>query len=219
VKKGQFFLLFMTRERALRYLCCIAVGLPVWFVIGILIKFSPAFAKATGVLGAVSTGDAIMWSYIGLSVGDLISGAASQWWRSRRKVVIAYLISTVVLTLAYVSFTGLSSVAFYFLAFLLGAATGYWALFVTIAAEQFGTNIRATVTTTVPNFVRGAVIPITLGYKAIEKGSGPIVAAIVVGGVCTVLAMISIVALKETFGRELDYVEEEGHASAVQATP
>lgn len=216
VKKGDFFSLFRTHERALRYVACVLVGLPVWFVIGILIKFAPTFAAATGVTDAAkaTAGDAIMYSYIGLSIGDLLSGAASQWTASRRKVVVAYLIGCGVLTLAYVFVQGLSLQAFYVLCLLLGVATGYWALFVTIAAEQFGTNIRATVTTTVPNFVRGAVIPITLGYKFLEPRQGAVPAALVVGGICTALAMISILRLKETFGRELDYIEEEGPAVA-----
>jgi MFS family permease len=214
VDKGAFFSLFATGERARRYVCCVLVGLPVWFVIGILIKFAPAFAKATGVPGPVSTGDAIMYSYIGLSVGDLVSGASSQWWRSRRKVVIAYLLVTVALTLTYVLLEGLSVGTFYVMCFLLGAATGYWALFVSIAAEQFGTNIRATVTTTVPNFVRGAVIPITLAYKALEPTQGPVTASLAVGGVCVALALGSIVTLRETFGRELDYIEGEAPATA-----
>ncbi len=219
VKKGDFLSLFQSRERALRYVCCIFVGLPVWFVIGILIKFAPTFSKATGVLGAATAGDAIMYAYVGLSVGDLLSGAASQWASSRRKVVIAYLIACAALTVAYVSISGLTLGAFYVLCFLLGAATGYWALFVTIAAEQFGTNIRATVTTTVPNFVRGAVIPITLSYKALEPGLGAVPAALVVGAACTALAMGSILLLRETFGRELDYVEEEGPGVAASGSP
>jgi len=212
VRKGAFLMLFQSRERAIRYVCCILVGLPVWFVIGILIKFAPTFSKAA------STGDAIMYSYIGLSVGDLLSGAASQWAASRRKVVIGYLISCALLTLVYVGVEGLSLTAFYWLCFLLGAATGYWALFVTIAAEQFGTNIRATVTTTVPNFVRGAVIPITLSYRAIEPSQGPVAAALIVGGICIALAMASILTLRETFGRELDYVEEEGPGVAASGS-
>jgi hypothetical protein len=148
-----------------------------------------------------------MWAYIGLSVGDLVSGALSQWLRSRRKVVAIYLASSLVLILAYVYVPGLSLTGFYVLAFLLGAATGYWALFVSIAAEQFGTNIRATVTTTVPNFVRGAVIPITVSYKLLEARSSSVASALVVGGICLLLASVSIAYLKETFGRDLDYLE------------
>ena len=118
-----------------------------------------------GIEGPISTGDAIMYSYIGLSIGDLASGWLSQVWRSRRKVVFTYLIFTCILTVIYLYARGISVTAFYFLSFGLGFATGFWALFVSIASEQFGTNIRATVTTTVPNFVRGAVIPITLSFN------------------------------------------------------
>lgn len=207
-QRGNFLLLFSTRETFLRYLACISVGLPVWYMIGVLIKFAPAFATATGVTGGkASAGDAIMWAYVGLSVGDLISGALSQWLRSRRKVVGIYLFSSLILCLAYMYVPGLSLTSFYVLAFLLGAATGYWALFVSIAAEQFGTNIRATVTTTVPNFVRGAVIPITLSYKSLEAASSSVTSALVVGAVCLLLAAVSTWYLKETFGKDLDYLE------------
>ncbi|MBK7858437.1 MAG: MFS transporter [Archangiaceae bacterium] len=217
VAKGAFFSLFARGERARRYVCCVLVGLPVWFVIGILVKFAPTFAKATGVSGAITSGDAIMYSYIGLSVGDLLSGAGSQWLRSRRKVVVAYLIATAVLTLAYVYWPGLTPTGFYVMVVLLGGATGYWALFVSIAAEQFGTNIRATVTTTVPNFVRGAVIPITLGYKALEPMVGAVSSALLVGALCVGLAMVSILLLRETFGRELDYIEGEEEGARLEA--
>ncbi|MBX7096106.1 MAG: MFS transporter [Myxococcaceae bacterium] len=205
--RGDFFSLFRSGKNAVKYVACILVGLPVWFVIGILIKFSDAFGLATGVDGKVSPGDAIMYAYLGLSVGDLISGALSQWLRSRRKVVFLYLVTTVLLTLAYVFIPGLSLAAFGFLCFLLGAATGYWALFVTIAAEQFGTNIRATVTTTVPNFVRGGVIPLVLSYKALEGAHGPVQAALVVGAVSLALAFAATWVLGETFGKDLDYTE------------
>jgi MFS family permease len=214
VKKGDFLSLFRQAERLKRYISCVLVGLPVWFVIGILILFAPTFAKATGVTGPVSKGDAIMFAYIGLSAGDFMSGALSQWVQSRRKVVMGYLIFCALLGLMFVLIPGLSPTEYYWLCFLLGVATGYWALFVTIAAEQFGTNIRATVTTTVPNFVRGAVIPITKGYEALVTPLGHVGSALVVGAVCISLAMISILLLKETFGRELDYVEEEGTARA-----
>ncbi len=205
--RGDFLWLFKRGETAARYFACVAVGLPVWFMIGVLIKFAPVFSGVTGVQGKATAGDAIMWAYVGLSVGDLVSGAMSQWMRSRRKVVGIYLLSSVVLILAYLFWRDLSLPAFYALCFLLGAATGYWALFVSIAAEQFGTNIRATVTTTVPNFVRGAVIPITLSFKALEGPAGSVGASLVVGGVCFALAAVAIGWLKETFGRDLDYLE------------
>ncbi|MFN8864593.1 MAG: MFS transporter [Flavobacteriales bacterium] len=208
VSRGNFFMLFRTRARAARYIACILVGLPVWFVVGVLIKFSDQFARLTGVTGeAISVGRAIMYVYIGLSAGDLLSGLLSQWFRSRRQVILLYLIVTALLIVWFTAVNGLSQSTYYLLCFALGAATGYWALFVSMAAEQFGTNIRATVATTVPNFVRGAVIPIILSYKSLEIYTGSIHAAWIVGGVCMLLAVGSTIYLRETFGKDLDYLE------------
>jgi hypothetical protein len=148
-----------------------------------------------------------MYAYLGLSFGDLLSGLFSQWLKSRKKVVIAYLIITLILLLVYL-FAGIAD-TFYFngICFLLGAATGYWALFVTIASEQFGTNIRSTVTNTVPNFVRGAVVPITLSFKALVPAFGIIYAAVIVGTVCIALAFAGILYVKESFSKDLNYYE------------
>jgi MFS family permease len=207
VSKGNFFMLFQSRQRFFRYLACILIGLPVWYCIGILIKFSEKFAALIGVQGEVKVGYAIMYAYIGLSAGDLLSGILSQLFRSRKKVVMGYLYGTVVLVSIFLFAKGMSSSTYYFMCFLLGCATGYWALFVTIASEQFGTNIRATVTTTVPNFVRGAVIPITLGFKSIETSIGSVGSAVVVGLICIGLAMIATLSVNETFSKDLDYIE------------
>lgn len=207
ISKGNFFMLFTNRKRFLRYLACILIGLPVWYCIGILIKFSEKFAALTGVQGEVKVGYAIMYAYIGLSAGDLLSGILSQVFRSRKKVVMGYLYGTVVLVSIFLFSEGMNSSAYYFMCFLLGCATGYWALFVTIASEQFGTNIRATVTTTVPNFVRGAVIPITLGFKSIETAMGSVSSAVIVGMICIGLAMLATLSVKETFSKDLDYIE------------
>ncbi len=207
VQKGNFFMLFQSRSIFLKYIACIMVGLPVWFVLGILVKFSGKFASHMQISESVSTGDAIMYAYIGLSVGDLISGWMSQLFRSRKKVVFAYLVFSFVLTLVYLYMRGISSSAFYFLSFALGVATGFWALFVSIASEQFGTNIRATVTTTVPNFVRGAVIPITLSFNYLLDHVGIEAASWIVGGVCILLSGISTWSLRETFAKDLDYYE------------
>ena len=207
ISKGNFFMLFTDFKRFRKYLACILIGLPVWYCIGILIKFSEKFAALSGVVGEVKVGFAIMYAYIGLSVGDLISGVLSQLFKSRKKIVMGYLWGTVVLVSVFLFAKGLPANAYYFMCFLLGCATGYWALFVTIASEQFGTNIRATVTTTVPNFVRGAVIPITLGFKSLELSGGSVVGAIVVGVICIGLAMIATMRIKESFSKDLDYLE------------
>ncbi|HEX5625067.1 MAG TPA: MFS transporter [Saprospiraceae bacterium] len=207
VQKGNFLMLFKNRSIFMKYLCCILVGLPVWFVIGILVKFASKYATHLNITESISTGDAIMYSYIGLSVGDLASGWLSQIWRSRRKVVFSYLALTFLLTMIYLYASGISVTMFYILTFGLGFAAGFWALFVSIAAEQFGTNIRATVTTTVPNFVRGAVIPITLSFNYLLHSFEIQTATWIIGGVCLALSAFSVWWLKETFARDLNYYE------------
>ncbi len=207
VQKGNFFMLFTNKSIFLKYLCCILVGLPVWFVIGILVKFAAKYANLLNMSEPVSIGDAIMYSYIGLSVGDLVSGWLSQVWRSRRKVVFTYLFFTMLIMMIYLYATGINALMFYFLTFALGFATGFWALFVSIASEQFGTNIRATVTTTVPNFVRGAVIPITLSFNYFLQLYEIRTATIIVGSACVLLSFLSTWYLKETFAKDLDYYE------------
>jgi MFS family permease len=208
VRRGDFLMLFTSRERFSKYMACIAVGLPVWFVIGVLIAMSESdFAAELHVAGNIEVGKAIMFCYIGLSVGDLLSGILSQYLRSRRKVVFMYLVACFLLSAVFLFYQEPTEGTFYFISFLLGAATGYWALFVTIASEQFGTNIRSTVTTTVPNFVRGAVVPITLSYKGLLPVLGIIGSAFAVGTICVALAAWATWYLKETFGKDLDYME------------
>ncbi len=208
VQKGNFLMLFTNWQRFRKYIACIMIGLPVWFCIGILIKFSEKFSTIAFVNGgAIKVGFAIMFAYLGLSVGDLISGLLSQFLKSRKKVVMGYLFTTIIISIVYLYVKDVSYVFFYFMCFMVGAATGYWALFVTIASEQFGTNIRSTVTTTVPNFVRGAVVPITLGFKSLELSIGATNGALVIGVICISLAMIATMSIKETFAKDLDYME------------
>lgn len=209
VKKGDFLSLFRKKEVAFKYLNCILIGLPIWYVIGILVALSQdVFAAELGVEGVVN-GKAVMYAYIGLSAGDLVSGLLSQWMRSRRRVVFIYLYSIGALTVYFVfGARGISLQGYYFLCFLLGAATGYWAIFVTIASEQFGTNIRSTVTNTVPNFVRGAVLPITMGFSALAGTIGNLYGALFVGLICFTLAWIATRNVKETFGKDLNYFEQ-----------
>jgi MFS transporter, putative metabolite:H+ symporter len=207
VSKGDFLSIFTNRERFVKYLMCILLGIPTWYTLGILIKFSPRIAEATQVQGKVSIADAVMYAYIGLSLGDLICGWLSQVFANRKKVVLFYLIFCLALVVFLLNVKGLTVNQFLILCFLIGIVSGYWGLFVTITSEQFGTNIRATVTITVPNFVRAAVILITLGYKTLEVSNGTIYSVAVVGGICLALALVAILYLKETFGKDLDYFE------------
>jgi MFS transporter, putative metabolite:H+ symporter len=208
IKKGSFFSIFSKSQNAIKYLQCIMIGLPIWFVVGVLIALSETFAKSIGISdGEAKTSNAVMYCYLGLSVGDIISGLMSQLLKSRKKVVFFYLLFTVGIILVYLFSKNVTLNTFHTLCFLLGAATGYWALFVTIASEQFGTNIRSTVTNTVPNFVRGAVVPITLSFKTLTVSIGAVNAALIVGGTCLVLAFYSIYRMKETFAKDLNYFE------------
>jgi MFS family permease len=208
VQRGNFFMLFKTKDRVLRYLSCIAIGLPVWFCVGLLIKFSDKFATVLEVEGTIDPTTCIIFCYLGLSGGDLISGFISQFMKSRKKIIFFYLGTTVIISLYFLLVHHHSVSTFYALAALLGATTGYWVLFVSNAAEQFGTNIRSTVASTVPNFVRGSTVPIVLTFKYIEPTFGVINSALLIGGVTISIAVIALAYLPETFGKNLNFIEE-----------
>lgn len=208
VERGNFFQLFQKKTRFKKFLGCIFIGLPIWFVIGILISFSPEFADVLGIEGDVIVGDAVMFSYIGLAVGDLISGFLSQALRSRKKIVSIYVSLTFLFILIFLFSPFKSLTVFYVICFLLGVGVGYWALFVTIAAEQFGTNLRSTVTTFVPNIIRGSLIPITFGFKYLRDALGVVQGALIIAVITTIIAFIALRAVDETFGRDLNFEEE-----------
>ncbi|MBJ6799146.1 MFS transporter [Geomonas propionica] len=208
MSKGNFLALFTSRDRFGRFLHSILIGLPSWFVVGVLITFSPEFAKVLNVQGAVNAGNAVMYCYLGLVAGDLASGVLSQVLKSRKKVVLLFLLITVAAVAVYFAAAGVSAGVFYAICCLLGFGIGYWAIFVTVAAEQFGTNLRATVATSVPNFVRGMTIPITMLFQVARKSLGIETGAIVVGVLTLVIALFSLSRLQETFHKDLDYFEE-----------
>jgi MFS family permease len=223
IQRGNFFQLFKNKARLIKFLGCIFIGLPIWYAIGILITFSPEFAKALSITGNVAAGDAVMFSYLGLAVGDLSSGIISQRIKSRKKVVAIYIFLTLVFILLYLFVPVRTSSFFYATCFTLGCGIGYWALFVTIAAEQFGTNLRSTVATSVPNFIRGTVVPITLLFKYLRdtisthysgsmtlidaRNTGIIYGALAVGVLTIVIAFIALRAIDETYGRDLNFEE------------
>jgi MFS transporter, putative metabolite:H+ symporter len=206
IGRGQFQHLFTDWKRFKKYVKCILIGAPLWFVVGILITFSDAFARALGVEG-VAASRSVMFCYIGLAVGDLLSGFMSQLLKTRKKIIISFIIATNVLIVMYLFFNSYGAIYFYALCLSLGITCGYWAVFVTNASEQFGTNLRATVTTSVPNFVRGSVVPLTLLFQFLIGYVGIIYSAAIVAGLSLVLAYISAARLEETYGKDLDYVE------------
>jgi MFS family permease len=207
IARGNFFSLFTKRNIFFKYIQCILIGLPIWFVIGILITFSPEFAINFGMDEVIEAGKAVMFCYIGMSCGDLSSGTFSQLLKSRKKVVLVFLILTALALMLYLTVSDSSVTMFYATCFILGFAIGYWALFVTIAAEQFGTNIRATVATTVPNFVRGTVLPLTFAFETLRLQTNMITSAWIVGVTTIIIALIALWKMKESFGKDLDFIE------------
>lgn len=208
VARGSLWTLLRNGRRAWRYASVILIGLPIWYTAAILITFCPEFGRVMGMTDLPSPAKAVMYYYIGLTVGDFASGWLSQLLRTRKRVVAGFILATLGSVALYFLIGGRSLTVFYSVCGLMGAACGYWAVFVTIASEQFGTNVRSTVTTTVPNFVRGAVVPITLTFKALKGPLGVQGSAIAVGAAVFLLTFVALYGLEETYGRDLDYVEE-----------
>lgn len=211
IQKGNLKLIFFQRENLIKYAHCVAIGIPIWYVIGLLIMNSKDnFGPWLGVYH-ISNGVAVMYAYIGLSVGDLVSGFLSQLLKSRKKVVQLYLGFTLVCVISFLLMHAynITENTYYFMCFLLGAGTGYWAIFVTIAAEQFGTNIRSTAANTIPNLVRGSVNIVVLFFGLlVSAGINDGISAMIVGIAFIALAFYSISKLKETFGKDLNYFDE-----------
>ncbi|RNI36892.1 MFS transporter [Hanamia caeni] len=209
-RRGDFLSLFINRKRLMKYLRIIVIGIPTWYVVAILITLSPEFGNILGVKGTVNAGAAVAYCYGGLVLGDIVSGLLSQLLKSRIKVVYIFLGLTVISSAAYFLLHNISMAGFYAVCFFLGFSAGYWVVFMTIATEQFGTNIRATVTTTVPNFVRGSVVPVTLLFQYLRGlFNGSLIYAGVVVGVITIgLSFWALHYVQETFHKDLNYLEE-----------
>lgn len=208
-QRGNFFSLFTNRKRFIKYISCILVGIPVWYVVGILIFFSKEFAIFLNVSGPINSGKSIMFHYTGAAIGSIITGYLSQKLRSRKKALAIAISVLGFLCVWYFAAFETSPTTFYFITFALGLAMGYWAIFVTVASEQFGTNIRSTVTTTVPNFVRGATVLMTMWWVSMSTDMGIWEAAIIVGAVVIPLSLVAIFFLEESHGKNLDYIEED----------
>jgi putative MFS transporter len=209
VSRGNFFRLFSSAARLRRYAGVILVGIPIWYCVGILIKFSDAVGGALHMAKLPDPAMSILFCYVGLALGDLSSGALSQILKSRKRAVFAFLTFTSLALVFYFVIGPRSLPLFYTACSLIGFGTGYWAVFVTTASEQFGTNIRATATTTAPNFVRGATVPMTLTFTALKahESLGVAGAALVVGVPVMLLAFVSLSQIDETYGKELDFLD------------
>jgi len=209
VKKGNFFYLFSHHKLLFKYLNIILIAIPVWFVMYFLVQFAPEMAKALGMTNGPKEGKIpIMVAYIGITIGDVMSGLLSQKLKSRKKVLFIFISLTLFFSILYYLFAATSVVVFYTIVFCIGFATGYWAVFMSSASELFGTNIRATVTTTAPNFVRGSVTLMTLGHSYLKPNVGWVNSSIIIGVIVFVLAYIACYRLEETFHKDLNYNEK-----------
>jgi MFS family permease len=208
VTKGNFFMLFSKGKRLRKYLCSILIGLPTWYVIGILVTFSKEFGEKMGIVGQVDPGKAVMFAYAAISIGDIAVGLLSQYLKSRKKALFIFYGITAIGIVWFFNLRGQPVSSLYAACALLGFGTGFWAIFVTMAAEQFGTNIRATAATTVPNMVRGALILISILFTSLQKSAGYVTSGMITGITVMVIGIVAAVLTEETFHKDLNYVEE-----------
>lgn len=208
IKKGNFFYLFSHPSLLLKYLNIILIAVPVWFAMYFLVQFAPEMCKALGMIDAPKEGKIpIMVAYIGITIGDVASGLLSQKIRSRKKVLFYFITLTLIFTVLYYLFASKSILIFYAIVLFLGFGTGYWAVFMSSASELFGTNIRATVTTTAPNFVRGSVTLMALIHSNLRSYTGWVNSSVLIGIVVFILAYFACYKLEETFAKDLNYNE------------
>ncbi len=212
VQRGNFFMLFTNANRFRRYICGILIGLPTWFVIGVLVTFSSEFGKWFGIKETVDPGKAIMFAYAAISLGDIAIGFVSQWLKSRKKALFLFYAITVLFMILFftIQWNG-SANKMYWICAGLGFGTGFWAIFVTMGAEQFGTNLRATAATTIPNMVRGMlailILPLFKWLRGME-GVGYVKGGIYAAVIIMVITVVAAIFTQETFGKDLNYVEE-----------
>jgi MFS family permease len=210
VVKGNFFMLINNGKRFKKYFVAVLIGLPTWYVIGILINQSDRFGKAMFASTTIDSGRAIMFGYVGIAIGDIIIGLISQYFKSRKKALLLFYGLTVVGLLFYFSGYNNSDTTMYLVAGWLGFSTGFWAIFVTMGAEQFGTNLRATAATTIPNMVRGALPLINMLFLDLFQKSwhwSIVYSGIVTGVIVMCIAFTAYAFTEETFHKDLDYME------------
>ena len=208
IKKGDFFMLFRKWSMFSKYAKAILIGLPCWYIIGILISFSKEFAIKMNVQGSIDPGKAVMYAYVAVSIGDVLIGFISQWFKSRKKAIYIFYAITIISIIWFFNLNEANASTVYIVCAILGFGTGFWAIFVTMAAEQFGTNIRATVATTVPNMVRGSLTLISILFTSLQPVFGYLKSAWITGIVVMVIAIIAMYFTEETFHKDLNYLEE-----------
>lgn len=209
IKRGNLLLLLKSRDRFMRYLACILIGIPIWYAVSVLVTFAPEIGKAMGISDGLVVATALPLCYLGLTLGDLASGLISQKLQSRKKAIALFMTMALIACGALLLFPQyIDKTEYYGFCLFIGFCMGYWVLMLTTAAEQFGTDLRATVTTTVPNFIRGSAVILTSSFVAL-KGFGVVDSALYVGAGSFIVGFIALSFLKETFHADLDYMEAD----------
>lgn len=208
VSRGNFIGLVTNKESGKKFLSIVLATIPVWYVMGILITFCSTLLEEMGATFEAKSSTAIAFAYIGITVGDLASGLLSQYLKSRKKVMFIFVALLAISTTIFLTTAHLSETWFLTITLIMGFFTGYWAVFITTASELFGTNIRATATTSAPNFVRGSVILLTYLSIVFKNWTGSLVSSAAILGFLVIgAALFSIYHLPETFHKDLNYTE------------
>jgi MFS family permease len=206
VARGNFLML-LHPSRFFRYLACIFIAMPTWYGVAVLVTFAPEIGRALAIRGEVQVAAALPFCYLGITLGDFASGMLSQLWGSRKKAIALFCAGGAAVTSCLPLLHGGTPALFYAFCTALGFCLGFWVLMLTVAAEQFGTNLRATVATSVPNFVRATGILCTSSFAALRP-LGTVESALIVGAGSFAVAALALAVLRETFGRDLDFIEE-----------
>ena len=211
IVRGNFLMLFNTKARFKKYVLAILIGLPTWYVVGILVNQSDKFAEKLYGSKLIDSGKSIMFAYAAIAIGDMVVGLVSQWFKSRKKALLLYYCICIVCLFLFYSPYNNSDTAMYTICALLGFSTGFWAIFITMGAEHFGTNLRATAATTIPNMVRGALPLINMLFLDIFQKTyhiSLINSGIITGVIVMSITLIAFYFTEETYSKDLDFVEE-----------
>ncbi len=209
IERGNIMMIFGNGKKLKKYLLAIATGMPIWFVVGVLVTFSPEFGKANGLPDAIIAGKAVMLSFLGQTFGNMACGVLSQMLQSRKKAIVIFMLCSFGTMLLYLLVPIGSTLLFYVIITIIGFFNGYWTLLVIMSAELFGTNIRATVATSIPNFVRGSAIPLTSAFAFLKTNTnwGVNNAALTIATITVAVAMSALYFLEETFSKDMNYLE------------
>ncbi len=211
VSKGNLLMFFNKPSRFKKYILAILIGLPTWFVIGIMLNLSNRFAKDLYGENSIDSGASIMYGYIGIALGDIVVGLVSQHFKSRKKALYIFYAMTILGIIYFFSPLNNNDFSMYAVSMYLGFSTGFWAIFVTMGAEHFGTNLRATAATTIPNVVRGALPLMNLLFKDYFQANlqwTMLQSAMVTGAIVMVISVVALIFTEETFHKDLDFIEE-----------